>query len=159
MSIALASLDCLDNISGISLNTPHDYLFDMVAFPPDFLLSGSPRVSPKATWNYLMRDLQITSSLVMANALARTLARSGHELPIDDLRQITEAIASDAEDACGLEHDEANSLSNKLFNQYHRIFADPRLHPVIASLAEIILARKSLSNHDLLDTLRSLRVI
>ncbi len=69
MAIALAALDALDRVAGVSLDSDGP----MVTFSNEFYFSGSPSVSPKSTWNALLHNYYITSAMVVSSVMSRSL--------------------------------------------------------------------------------------
>lgn len=155
MAVSLAVLDALDQVASVSLDADGP----MVSFSHEFYFSGSPSFSPKATWNNLVRNFYITSSMVLSNVMARSLVRMHTDVPADILRQLREAIRLEGSETCALEDDEIETIYNRSSTGMRRIFANPRVHPAIDELARVISRRRSLSGTEIYDELRSLRLI
>ncbi|MDE6246989.1 MAG: hypothetical protein K2M41_03995 [Muribaculaceae bacterium] len=154
MTISLASLDAIDKVVEISL----DAQGPMVTFSQEYYYSLSPAVSPKMVWENLIRNFHITSSMVIANLLARSLVRLGEEIPKDILDEVYVEIEAEGADTCGLEKDEIEAFYNKILMQNRRIFGNPRLRPAIAELAGIISRKRNMSGLELRDQLTLLQL-
>ena len=155
MAVSLAALDALDRVASVSLDADGP----MVSFSHDFYFSGSPSISPKATWNNLVKNFYITSSMVISNLMARTLVRTDSSVPAELLEKIHEAMRLEGEETCALEKDEVESIFRRSTTGMHRIFANRRTHPAIGELARTIALRRSLSGTEIYDELRQLRLI
>lgn len=155
MAISLAALDALDRVAGVSLDTEGP----MVTFSNEFYFSGSPSVSPKSTWNALVRNYYITSAMVVSNVMARSMVRLKQEVPDEINRRIREEIECEGRDTCSLEDDEIESLYNRTISYMRRIFGNRRLHPAIDDFARTLSCRRALSGRELVDELRSLQIL
>jgi hypothetical protein len=155
MAISLAALDAIDNVTSVSIDTEGP----MVTFSEEFYFSGSPTVSPKVTWNTMLHNLYVASSMVIANLMARSLTRNGKEIPTDVQKEVRQEIAREGKDLCQLEEDEIEQLYRKTQNHMRQIFANRMLRPAIGQFAKKITERRTLSAHDILEELESLHII
>lgn len=153
MAISLAQLDAIDRIVEISLDSQGP----MVTFSQQYFYGGSPAVSPKASWENMMRNFQITSSMVIANVMARSLVRLGEEVPQEVMETIYGEISAEGADECGLEEDETRAFYNRLLTLNRRIFGNPRLRPAVAELAHRISRRRRLSGMEIQDEINLLQ--
>lgn len=155
MAVSLAALDALDRISGVTIDTDGP----MVSFSHEYYFCGSPSISPKATWNNLIHNFYITSSMILSNVMARSMVRLGEDVPSHILDTIRSEMEAEGAATCSLETDEVDSLYRKSATGMRRIFANPRVHPAIDELARTISRRRSLSGMEILDELRSLHLV
>lgn len=155
MAVSLAALDALDRVSGVSIDSDGP----MVSFSHEYYFCGSPSISPKATWNNLIHNFYITSSMILSNVMARSMVRLGEDVPSSILDEIRREMEEEGADTCALERDEVDTLYRKSAMGMRRIFANPRVHPAIDELARTISRRRSLSGMEILDELRSLHLV
>lgn len=154
MTVSLAALDAIDRVVEISIDSEGP----MITFSREYYFPLSPAVSPKSVWENLVRNYHITSSMVVANVLARSLVRLGEEAPREIMSKLYEEIEAEGEETCGLDKDEIEAFYNKILMQSRRIFANPRLRPAIAELARIISRRRRLSGLEIRDELSLLQL-
>ncbi len=155
MAITIASLDAIDHVAKITLDTDGP----MVVFSNDFFYAGSQSVSPKATWNKLLENYRLTAAMVVSNILSR---RYVHERTtnIDDmLSPLREILAQEGRETCELEQDEIDNIFSRVLNYSQRIFANRRLFPLIDEFAGIIARRRSLTGREIAEELAFLRMI
>lgn len=155
MAISLAALNAIDRVATVSLDADDT----MVSFSHAYYFSGSPSISPKATWDNLIQNFHITSAMVISNLMARSLVRLRQEVPADLLEEIHARMEEEGRDTCSLEEDEINALYDRTLRYSRRIFANPRLHPAIKAFAGTLARRRSLSGMELRDELRRLQLI
>ena len=155
MMIALANLDAIDRVAMVDL----DARGPMVEFSHAYYFAGSPSISPKATWDNLVENFHLTTSMVISNILARSLVRLKEEAPSDILKEIYSQVEMEGKDTCELEDDEIKQLYNHALNRAMRIFRNPRLHPVIDEFAHIISRKRNLSGREIMDELHFLQII
>lgn len=154
MAISIASLDALDRVTEIFLDSEGP----MVEFSQDYYFSSSPAVSPKAVWNNLMTNLQLTTSLVLGNIMARSLIRVGVEAENEIFDEIRGLVREEGKDICALDEEEADALFDKMMRHSRKLFYNPRLQPAVKQLAGVISRRRRLSVLDLAEELELLRI-
>ena len=154
MAISLASLDALDRIDDVFLDADGP----MVNFNHTYFVSLSPSVSPKSVWNTMLGNLHLTASLVMSNVMARSLVRMGEEPGREVLDTLRDIVREEGVEMCSLDEDEADLLFNRVLMQSKRLFMNPRLHPAVAELAEVITRRRRLTAMDIAEELDLLRL-
>lgn len=155
MAISLAALDAIDRVAEVSLDSDGP----MVSFSHEYYFSGSPSISPKATWDNLLRNYYITSAMVLSNVMARSIVRLGMDVPSDVMEAIHVEIAKEGKESCSLEDDEIETLFNKTKSYMSRIFRNPRLHPAIDEFSRTLSRRRTLSGGEIIDELRMLSII
>lgn len=155
MAVSLAALDALDRISEVSLDSDGP----MVTFSHEYYFCGSPSISPKATWDNLVRNFHITTAMAVSNLMARCIIRCQGEVPPALLGQLYECIVTEGEETCALEPDEIENLYNRTLSYSRRIFANPRLHPALREFARQLSLKRTLSGRELAEEMARLRLV
>lgn len=155
MAISIAALDALDRISSITLDTDGP----MVTFSNQYYFAVSPSVSPKAVWDNLLRNYQITSTMVLSNVMARSLVRAHSEVPEEVLAEIRSGIEEEGRNTCELEDDEIEAFYQRMLAYSRRIFANPRVHPAVERFARTISLRRSLTGREIAEEMEMLQLI
>lgn len=154
MAISVASLDALDRIIEIYLDSEGP----MVTFAHHYYYSQSPAVSPKDVWHNMMSNLQLTTSLAIGNVMARSLVKQGHEADRAVFEKLRSLVREEGRDYCSLDEEEADAVFDKMMRHSLRLFHNPRLHPAVRQLAEVISRRRRLSVFELAEELELLRI-
>ncbi|MBD5186778.1 MAG: hypothetical protein HDS93_03590 [Bacteroidales bacterium] len=155
MSVSLAALNAIQRVASVSLDSDGP----MVIFGNEYYFSGSPSVSPKATWDKLVENFQITSAMALANVMSRSIVRMHRQVPLEILKEIHDAMIEEGRETCSLEEDETDALFNKMMTYNNRIFNNPRVHPAIDEFVRILSRRRSLTGGEIIDELRNLQLI
>lgn len=155
MMISLASLRAIDRVAQVSLDSEGP----MVEFSHEYYFSGSPSISPKSTWDNLVQNFHLTTSMVVSNILARSLVRLKEEAPESILKEVYGEVEKEGIDTCSLESDEIRELYSNALSRSMKIFRNPRLHPAIDEFARVISRKRSLSGMEILDELHLLQII
>ena len=116
-------------------------------------------MSPKATWDKLVENFQITSAMALANVMSRSIVRMHRQVPLEILKEIHDAMIEEGRETCSLEEDETDALFNKMMTYNNRIFNNPRVHPAIDEFVRILSRRRSLTGGEIIDELRNLQLI
>lgn len=155
MMVALANLDAIDRISKVSMDSDGP----MVEFSHAYYFSGSPSISPKSTWDNLVANFHITTSMVLGNILSRSLVRLKEEAPQDVLKEVYLLVEDEGKTTCELESDEVKQLFEHSLARAQRIFRNPRVQPAIDEFAHIISVKRSFTGREIFDELHSLQLI
>lgn len=155
MAIALAGLDAINTVVRVSLDEDGP----MVLFSNEFFWGTSQGASPKAHWHSLMRNFRITTSLVLANVLSRCLIREKGADPTQMLQALYPVIEEEGKEVCELEPDEVKRFYENVLMDSHRTFANPRLHPYVDRLVQVISTRRTLSGREIAEELHALHLI
>ena len=155
MVISLASLHAIDRVAEVSLDTDGP----MVEFSHRYYFPGSPSISPKASWDNLVQNFHLTTSMVVANVLARSVVRLKEEAPSDVMDKIYDEVEREGRDTCSLEDDEIENLYNNALQRARLLFHNPRLHPAIDEFARVISRKRHLSGMEIADELHLLQLI
>lgn len=155
MAIAVANLNAIDRVTMVTLDSDGP----MVVFSNEYYYPASQAASPKATWQRLTENFQITSAMAISNLLSRCMAHHRtDELPqlLDGLRK---AIKEEAADSCQLDADEADDIFRSTLSFSQRIFGNRRLQPYIDEFAGILARKRTLSGREIMEELSLLRLI
>lgn len=155
MAISLAALDALDRVVSVSVDAEGP----MVSFDYSYYFSGSPAVSPKATWNNIVENYQLTSAMAISNVLSRYMVKEKKEFRQDYMDRLYEEIAFEGRETCALEDDEIRSLFDKTLSYSRRIFNNRRLYPMIDEFARVIARKRVLTGKEIQEILRQLDLI
>lgn len=155
MAISLAALDALDRVASVSLDAEGP----MVTFSHEYYFCGSPTISPKAAWNNMLSNFNLTSAMVLSNVMARSLVRMGNEVPDEIMDMLHTEIVNEGRETCSLDEDEVDVLYNRARTYLRRIFHNERLHPAIDELVRTLSVRRSLSGTEIADELHQLQII
>lgn len=155
MAISLAAYNAMDRVAEVTLDTDGP----MVTFSNEYYFSGSPSVSPKATWHNLIQNFRLTSAMAIANLLSRSIVRMKAGMPDEALLELHKAILAEGVETCSLEEDEVDEMYGSTLAYSRRIFGNPRLHPAIEEFARILARRRTLSGREITDELHLLQLL
>lgn len=155
MMIAVANLRAIDRVAMVSIDADGP----MVEFSHEYYFAGSPSISPKSTWDNLVENFHLTTSMVLANVMSRSLVRLKEETPQDILKEIYSQVEMEGKTTCALEEDEIERLYNNALTRTKRIFKNPILHPAIEELAHVISKKRNLSGREIYDELHLLQLL
>ncbi|MCH5230438.1 MAG: hypothetical protein J1F43_01415 [Muribaculaceae bacterium] len=155
MMVALANIDAIDRVATVTIDTDGP----MVEFSHAYYFSGSPSISPKSTWDNLVANFHLTTSMVVGNILARSIVRLKEDAPAEVMKEIYDIVEEEGKETCELESDEVETLYNHALSRALRVFRNPRVHPAIDEFARIISLKRSLSGREVIDELHLLQLI
>lgn len=155
MAISLAAHNAIDRVASISLDSNGP----MINFTHAYYFTGSPSMSPKASWDILINNFYLTTAMVISNVMARSMVRLRQEIPEETLKELYTEIEAEGAESCSLDSDEVNRLYLKTLAHTRRIFSNPRLHNAIDEFAHLLARKRTLSGTELLDELETLQIV
>lgn len=150
MAISMVACDAREFVVGVSME-PDEMQIEL---SEDFFFHSNPRFSAKLAWKESLRHFQITAGMIIANVLCREYA-AGHRPSDERLSQVRRYIDSEAE-SCSLEPDETESLYNKSYNYYTRLFSHPTVMYVARDFATTLRMQRRMSGAEIMQSLISL---
>lgn len=149
-AIALVIWDGEDKLAAINLDSLPGEGMEMT---PDFGFAGNPRLSARLAWQMMLKELELTSAMVMGNVMCRSYVGQGRQ-PSSSARAALRAILRDeAISACSLEDDEFDHMYSRLLDIQSQVFAHSEVASMARSLADDILSHRRLSAAEVLDRL------
>lgn len=155
MTTTASLIGGIDLISEINIDQEEG----MVTFSHSYFYGGSPAVSPKVSWAHTLRTFQVTAAMALGNIFARSLVRDKEDVQQQFIDTIHELMNGEGCSACDLEEDEIDNIFSRVLSYNRRIYGNPRVHPAIHELANIISRRRRLSHLDLTETLARLQLV
>lgn len=151
MAITLVACDCEDMLAGVSLEDGDESL----SMAEEFFFSGNPRFSAKIAWNELLRQFQITASMLIGNVLCRRFC-TGTSPDADMLRLVHDIIIEEGSNYCSLDADEAEAVYSKNYRYYNRLFTHPTVAVVARDFATALRMQRHMTAGEVIDNLRRL---
>jgi len=151
MAISLVACDGEALLASVSLEEGDDSMM----FSEEFFFAGNPRLSAKIAWNELLKQYQVASAMLMGNIMCRRFA-AGHGVE-SPLLQIVRDLLSDAGHThCSLEDDEIETLFNKNYRYYTRLFSHGGVLSVARDLATTLRMRRRMTAGEVFEQLSRL---
>ena len=156
MAIGLVVFDGEDMISTISLDRDPGNMVEMTG---EFYFAGNPGVSPKAAWNQLLKNYNLSVVMMMANILCRN--RVLRVTRVDDKvkKSLHDAVYEEGNNVCSLEDDEIDRLFDKNFNYLDRVFSHRGVQSVAHDFAALLRSRRVLSRAEIVEQLSALNML
>lgn len=152
MAISLVACDGEEYLAAVSLR-PGEEAVDM---SPDFYFCSTGRYSAKIAWNELLRQYQTAMAMLVGNVLCRSVVGQGRTPAADVVDALREIARTEGADSCQLELDEADSLFNKHYAYYSRLFNHPGVMSVADEFAGTLRRLRYMTGGDVVEALRRL---
>ncbi len=153
MAITLVALDGLDYLEAVDLDAEPGHTMVMAH---SFGLQGNPRMSAKIVWEQTVRELRLTTSMVLGNIACRRRIGAGVPVKPADTTSVREAVRAEASGHCGLDDDEADALFRNCYDYVDRIFRHSALPPVVHGFVDKLAEQRSMSAAELSEILAQL---
>lgn len=152
-AIAMVIWDGEDQLAAIDLDRPAGCGMELT---PDYSFSGNPRLSARQAWQQMLKQLELTSAMVMGNVLCRSYVGQGRP-PSSSARAALRAILRDeAITACSLEDDEIDQMYSRLLDLQSQIFVHNEVSTIARTLSADLLTHRRLTAAEVLDRLNRL---
>ena len=154
MAIAMYAYDGEHYVTALSLDND---LGEGVELAPEFYIINSPRISAKIVWHSQLKLYELTSAMLLANAMSR--AYIGQSRAIDSSRAHTlkQLCYSRGRQMCELDEDEVESIYAKTYNFLDQLFTHSTVATVTRSIADNLVRNRHLSGTEISDLLNRLR--
>lgn len=149
MALAAFVLDYEKYISSVSVDRRG---LESVEFTPDFYVSSSEGISAKVSWEHLLEQYQIITSMLISNVMCRSMVRNRKELEYAHRKAMIGALEDYALE-CQLEADEAEGLFDKHYGYLDRAYRNSRMHAAAEHLVGELTSRRVLNHSDLCELL------
>lgn len=154
MAITLVACDGEEYLAAVSLEAEEEPL----SMAEEFFFSGNPRFSAKIAWKELLKQYQVTTGLLLGNVLCRAFA-AGHSPASAAIDAVREIVREEGISHCSLDKDEADSIFNKSYTYYNRLFMHPSVLVIARDFASALQERRRMTAGDVLESLRRLNNI
>lgn len=151
MALAAFMMDYEKYIDSISIDRKD---IDSVEFTPEFFITLSECLSPKASWVHSLEQFQVITSMLISNVMCRSMVRNRHEVE-DKLRNRMLGCLHDYACDCQLEDDEAEHLFYKHYEVLNRAYHNAQMHTMARRLVDELNTRRILHHCDLNELLSS----
>lgn len=154
MTITMVLLDGEDYLASVNLDNP---IGEAVEFTPAFGFAGNPRLTATLAWRELIKQFELSSAMIMGNAVCRYYV--GHSMPLpstlaDELRSF---LRDEGNDLYQLESDEVDMMYTRTQRYLDRAFSHSAVSAVAHNFASALIERRSLSPGEVFDLLRELQ--
>lgn len=153
MMISLAIWDARHLVVDISLDRPAG---DGVTLAPEFAFAGNPQLSARVAWQQMVRQLEISSAMVLGNVMCRAYV-GRRKRPTSATTALTRALVRDeAINVCMLDDDETDNLYQRVADTLERAFTRSDIADVARSFAARLIAARAYTAAEAADTLAAL---
>lgn len=153
MAISMVVWDGENMLAAISLDNENGQELE---FTPDFFFAGNPRLSARLAWQELVKHLELSSAMLMGNAICRSYVGRHRSLTSSMNAAIKALVRDEARTVCSLDDDEIDALYNKTFSYLDRIFRHDGVASIAENFAGVLRRERRLSATEVLDHMRAL---
>lgn len=132
---------------------------DCIEFTSNYYFAGNPAMSAKKSWHYRLETYQITSGVVIADAMCRTILGEGQPVDRGLKNRLFEAISEEGRISCQLDDDEVERLFEKTFSYLYELLSNYQVQNIVRNFAKEIKSRRTMSQHEVAELLDMLRGI
>lgn len=153
MTIAMVLWDGEPFLASVGLDTP---VGSSIEFTPAFGFSGNPRLMASLAWREYMKQFELTTAMVMSNAICRAYVLAQQQLDTDTANRLRDYIREEGRERYSLEDDEVDIVYNKTRRTLDRVFTHPGVSGLARNFALTLQQRRRLSASEVFDILSAL---
>ena len=132
---------------------------DCISFTSDYYFSGNPAISPKESWRVIFEHYRVVMGVLIANIMCRKLVREHTGVDEALRKRMLDILLEEGKSSCQLEEDEVENLFNKSFNYLSQLFSNNQIKRLSHDFAHELKARRIMTNHEVAEQLRLLRML
>lgn len=153
MAIAMFACDGEQFLASVNLDAPAG---QGLALAPDFGFNGNTGFSAKLAWSQFLRQYELTSAMLMGNAMCRAYVGRGRRMAAEVENSLRSFIDAEGANLCQLDADETSGVYMKTYRFLDRLFTHSTVASAARSFAESLQSRRELSSAEILDLLSPL---
>lgn len=153
MTVSMVLFDGEPYLAAVSLDNP---VGDSVEFTPAFGFSGNPRLTASLAWRELKGRFELTTAMLMGNAICRAYVGQSTAMPAEMSRQLRDIVRSEGRQTCSLDDDEIDIIYNRLHRYLDRVFTHSGVSTLTRRLAQLLMERRRLSAGEVIEFLQPL---
>lgn len=128
MTISMVVWDGEDMLVGVSLDNEPGQGLEVT---PDFNFSGNPRMSARMAWQQLVKQFELSTAMLLGNAMCRAYVGAGHQLASSSASLLRALVRDEGRQVCQLDDDEITHIYDKTSRYLERLFS----HSGVATMA------------------------
>lgn len=153
MAISMVAWDGEHMLAAISIdNEPGDGL----EVTPDFHFAGNPRLSARLAWQQMVKQTELSSAMVIGNAMCRWYVGRGRRLSSAVNATLRGLVRDEARSVCSLDDDETDRIFTRTTDYLDRLFSHSTVASVAMHFADTLQQRRRLTATEVLDELSAL---
>lgn len=156
MAISLYVWDGEDYLIGLDIDAQPG---SGLAISPAFNFGGNPRLSARIAWKEMVKHLQLSTAMLLGNAMCRSLCAPGGDghLSSRTTALMRAMVRDEGREVCALDDDEIADIFDQTLSYLTRLYSNPTVSSVARNLSASLISRRTLSAAETLDFLRNLR--
>jgi hypothetical protein len=153
MAISLVAWDEEDLLVSVSLDSEPK---ESITLDPQFYFQGNPIYNAKLAWNQIVKHFTITTAMALSNVMCRSYLQKHSALSHDALNELKKLVREEGREHCSLENDECDTIFNKCYTYFDRLFAHSGVQAIATDFAKTLAERRQMSSTEVLDKLQQL---
>ena len=143
-------------MSSLSLDANAD---EVIFFTNDYYFSGDPKMSPKESWQHIVRHFEVSMGMLIANVMCRhyVLKHKGISPEIKTL--LYNYLSEEGNLSCSLEKDEIQQMFDKAYNYYFRVFNHQGVQSIARDFVSHVKKYRKLTRNEMIEQLHKLQSI
>ncbi len=154
MAIGLTIFEADDLFNSITIDAEG---LDCISFTPEYYFTGNPAISARNAWKSVLEHYQLTSGLVIADAMCRRMFRDRGSMDKALRKSLYEAIAEEGKNSCQLEDDEVEQIFEKSYRYLMKLLSNYQVQDIVQDFAKELKRRRIMTQHEVAEELRLLR--
>lgn len=153
MAIAMVLWDGEHYLASVSIDKP---VGESIEFTPAFGFSGNPRLTASLAWRELLKQYELSSAMIMGNAMCRSYVRASSPLASDVAAALRAIVVAEGKDTCSLDEDEIDMVYRKIHRYLDRAFSHAGVSSLAHDMANALTHRRRLSASEVFEILSAL---
>lgn len=154
MAIGLTIFEADDLFNSITIDADG---LDCISFTPAYYFMGNPAISARNAWKSVLQHYQLTSGLVIADAMCRRMFRDRGSVDKALRKSLYDAICEEGKTSCQLEEDEVDQIFEKSYRYLMKLLSNYQVQDIVRDFAHQLKTRRVLTQHEVAEELHMLR--
>lgn len=157
MTVALVVMEGEDLLSTVNLDAEN--ADGLIEYAGEYFFNGNPGLSAKSAWNTILKHFNCSMAAAIGNVMCRRYILDRERMDDTTKKFLLQLMIEEGHDTCDLDDDETRRLFDKNFVYLTRVFTHQGVQSVCHDFADVLKRRRRMSRLDILEQLRSLRML
>lgn len=150
MAVAMYAFDGQRYLSALSLDSATG---EGVELTPEFEMVSNPRMSAKIVWRGMLNAFELTSAMLIANAMCRAYIGHSRGMDGDSMRTLKNLCYTRGRDMCQLDEDEVERIYSNIYHQLDGLFTHATVAGVTRTMSSRLVDARRLGYGEIMDIL------
>ncbi|MDD2961203.1 MAG: hypothetical protein PHR45_03855 [Muribaculaceae bacterium] len=143
MAIGLNVWDAEDLFSSITIDADG---YDCIDFTHEYYFTGTPTISPKASWQHQLKIYKIMMGITISNVMCRCMVGDGKQLNRGDKEELLSIFIEQGDEEYSLSKEECVAIFDKSYNYLLKLYSHYQVKSMVKEFVDKLAQKRKMSS-------------